>query len=238
VSKTTPLTHFGSRRTDFAVMHNAVTAGRLSSWFWVTHETTVIHQTSRWRGDSLAACGARTAGTAHAANRRVAADEAGPDYHQPVPPRAGSVVASLGRPGGNITGLTFVHDHLAGKSVELLKDTVPWVSRVAALFNPDHADPEFRATQTASQTLGVQLQPLEVRQPGDFDAAFQAAERQRAEAIIVLWGRFMSFHRQQIGDFAAKNRLIMVGAPSFVTEIGGLLSYGPDVPELLRLASS
>ena len=147
-------------------------------------------------------------------------------------------MASLGRPGGNITGLTFVHDHLAGKSVELLKDTVPWVSRVAALFNPDHADPEFRATQTASQTLGVQLQPLEVRQPGDFDAAFQAAERQRAEAIIVLWGRFMSFHRQQIGDFAAKNRLIMVGAPSFVTEIGGLLSYGPDVPELLRLASS
>ena len=148
------------------------------------------------------------------------------------------LVASLGRPGGNITGLTFVHDQLAGKSVELLKDTAPWVSRVAVLWNPDHADPEFLATQSASQTLGVQLQPLEVRQPGDFDAAFQAAERQRAEALIVLWGRFMFFHRQQIGDFAAKNRLIMVGAPSFVTEIGGLLSYGPNVPELLRLAST
>jgi putative tryptophan/tyrosine transport system substrate-binding protein len=71
-----------------------------------------------------------------------------------------------------------------------------------------------------------------VRQPGGFDIAFQAAERERAEALIVLPGRFLFVHRQQIGDFAAKNRLIMVGASSFVTDIGGLLSYGPNVPEL------
>jgi putative tryptophan/tyrosine transport system substrate-binding protein len=148
------------------------------------------------------------------------------------------LVASLGRPGGNITGLTYVHDQLAGKSIELLKDTAPWLSRVAVLWNPDHADPEFRATERASQTMGVQLQSLQVRQPGDFDIAFQAAERERAEALIVLPGRFLAVHRQQIGDFAAKNRLIMVGASSFVTDIGGLLSYGPNVPELMRLAST
>jgi putative ABC transport system substrate-binding protein len=153
-------------------------------------------------------------------------------------PVATGLVASLGRPGGNITGVTYVHDQLAGKSIELLKDTVPGVSRVAILWNPDHADPEFRETQRASRTLGVQLQSLEVRQPGDFDVAFQAAERERLEALIVLGGRFMFLHRQQIGDFVAKNRLIMVGASNFLIGVGAVLTYGPNVPELLRLAST
>jgi putative tryptophan/tyrosine transport system substrate-binding protein len=153
-------------------------------------------------------------------------------------PVATGLVASLGRPGGNITGLTYVHDQLAGKSIELLKETAPWVSRVAILWNPDHADPEFRETQRASQTLGVQLQSLEVRQPGDFDVAFQAAERERPEALIVLGGRFIFLRRQQIGDFAAKNRLIMVGVSSFLIGVGAVLTYGPNVPELLRLAST
>ena len=106
-------------------------------------------------------------------------------------PVESGLVASLGRPGGNITGVTYVHDQLAGKSVELLKDTAPSVSRVAILWNPDHADPEFRETQRASRTLGVQLQSLEVREPGDFEGAFQAAERERAEALIVIGARLM-----------------------------------------------
>ena len=72
-------------------------------------------------------------------------------------PVEAGLVASLGRPGGNITGLTYVHDALAGKSVELLKDTVRSVSRVAILWNPNHADPEFRETQRASRALGVKL---------------------------------------------------------------------------------
>ena len=78
-------------------------------------------------------------------------------------PVESGIVASLGRPGGNITGVTYVHDMLAGKSVELLKDTAPWVSRIAILWDPNHADSEFRETQRASRTLGVQLQSLEVR---------------------------------------------------------------------------
>ena len=75
-------------------------------------------------------------------------------------PVESGLVASLGRPGGNITGVTWVHDQLAGKSVELLKDTAPLVSRVAILWNPDHADPEFRETQRASRTLGVSFNRL------------------------------------------------------------------------------
>lgn len=147
-------------------------------------------------------------------------------------------MASLGRPGGNITGVTWVHDQLAGKSVELLKDTVPSVSRAAILWNPDHTDPEFRETQRASRALEVQLQSLEVREPSDYEGAFQAAERSRAEALIVIGSRLQSQNRQRIGEFAAKNRLIMVGVPSWLMEVGGLLNYGPNVPELTRQAAS
>jgi len=144
------------------------------------------------------------------------------------------IVRNLAQPTGNVTGLTQVHDLLAGKSVELLKDVAPQVSRVAILWNPDHADPEFRETQRASRALEVQLQSLEVRQPGEFDGAFLSAERERIEALIVIGSRLMVLNRQRIGDFTAKNRLILIGVPSWLMEIGGLMSYGPDVPELLQ----
>jgi len=148
------------------------------------------------------------------------------------------LVASLGRPGGNITGLTYVHDALAGKSVELLKDTVPSVSRVAILWNPNHADPEFRETQRASRALGVELQSLEVREPGDFEGAFQALGRERAEALIVIGSRLIWLHRQRIGDACARHGLILVGVPSWLMEIGALLSYGPNVPDIQRRAAT
>jgi len=153
------------------------------------------------------------------------------------PVKAG-LVASLARPGGNITGLTYVHDMLAGKSVELLKDTVPSVSRVAILWNPNHADPEFRETERASGTLGVQLQSLEVREPGDFDGAFQALARERAEALIVIGSRLISLQRQRIGDACAKNGLILVGVPSWLMEIGAPFTYGPNVADTQRRAAT
>jgi ABC-type uncharacterized transport system substrate-binding protein len=149
-------------------------------------------------------------------------------------PVESGLVASLGRPGGNITGLTQVHDMLAGKSVELLRDVAPSISRVAILWNPDHADPEFRETQRASRTLGVQLQSLEVRQVGDFDGAFQAAEREKAEALIVIGSRLMALNRQRIEQFAAKNKIILLGVPSWLMQMGALLSYGPNIPDLQR----
>lgn len=153
-------------------------------------------------------------------------------------PVASGLVASLGRPGGNITGLTYVHDMLAGKSVELLKDTVPWVSRVAILWNPNHADPEFRETQRASRALGVQLQSLEVREAADVERALQAATRERAEALIVIGSRLIALQRQLIGDACAKNGLILVGVPSWLMEIGALLTYGPNVAEVQRRAAT
>jgi putative ABC transport system substrate-binding protein len=153
-------------------------------------------------------------------------------------PVESGIVASLRRPGGNITGVTYVHDMLAGKSVELLKDTVPSISRVAILWNPDHADPEFRESQRAAHELGVRLQSLPVSKFGDYDAAFQAALREQAEALIVVGGRFQFLNRHRIGDFVEKNRLIMVGVPEFLMEIGGLLNYGPNVPELFRRSAT
>ena len=152
-------------------------------------------------------------------------------------PVESGLVASLARPGGNITGVTYVHDMLAGKSVELLKDTAPWVSRVAILWNPRHVDPEFRETQRASRLLDVQLQSLEVRAPSDFEAAFQAAVRDRAEALIVIGSRVMFLNRQLIGDFAATHRLILVGVPRWLIAVGALLTFGPNVAELHQRAS-
>ena len=153
-------------------------------------------------------------------------------------PVGSGLVASLARPGGNITGVTYVHDMLAGKSVELLKDTAPRVSRVAIVWNPRHVDPEFRETQRAARELDVQLQSLEVRQSSDFEDAFRAAVRERAEALIVIGSRVMFLNRQRIGDFAATNRLILVGVPRWLMEVGALLTYGPNVVELHQRASA
>ena len=152
-------------------------------------------------------------------------------------PVASGLVASLARPGGNITGVTYVHDALAGKSIELLKQAAPGVSRVAMLWNPQHTDPEYRETQRAAGTLRVQLQSLEVRVTSDFEGAFQAAIRERAEALIVAGSRLLNLNRRQIGDFAGKNRLILVGTPRWLSEIGALLTYGPNTIELHRRAA-
>jgi len=153
-------------------------------------------------------------------------------------PVASGIVASLARPGGNITGLTFIYDQLAGKAIELLREVVPSVSRVAVLWNPNHADPEFRETQRGARALQIEIQSLEVREPRDFEEAFQAADRQRPEALIVFGSRLVQQHRQGIGDFVEKNKLILVGNPSWLSEIGGLLTYGPNRADLVRRAAS
>jgi len=132
-------------------------------------------------------------------------------------PVASGLVASLARPGGNVTGVTYVQEQLAGKTIELLKDAAPWVSRVAILWNPNHTDPEFRETQRAAGTLKIPLQSLEVREPGDFEGAFQAATHERAEALIVLGSRLMFL---------------------WLSDVECLLTYGPNPAELQRRAAS
>ena len=149
-------------------------------------------------------------------------------------PVESGMVTSLGRPRGNVTGVTLVYDELAGKTLGFLKEAAPALSRVAVLWNPDHADPEFREIKRAAVTLGVQLQSLEVRRLDDFDGVFKAALGERAEGLIIVSSRLMSRQRQQIAEFATKNRLIVAGGWGDWTKDGFLLTYGPNTVDAMR----
>jgi putative ABC transport system substrate-binding protein len=153
------------------------------------------------------------------------------------PVRAG-YVASLARPGGNVTGVTFIFDELAGKRLELLKEAVPAITRVAVLWNPTHVDNEFQEMQAAARTLGLQLQSLELRAPSDLDGAFQAASRGRAEALTVTPSRLTAFLRTRIVALAAKGRLPVISGWREFAEAGGLLTYGPNRSEGARRAAA
>ena len=149
-------------------------------------------------------------------------------------PVQGGLVASLARPGGNVTGVTFVSSDLAGKRLQLLKEAAPGVTRVAVLWNPDHPDGEFPATQAAGRSLGVQVQSLEVRGRDDFASAFATANRERMEAVIVASSRLMTLNRSRILDLALQNRLLIVSGWGPWAAEGGLLSYGPDLDAVIR----
>ena len=152
------------------------------------------------------------------------------------PVQAG-IVASLAHPGGNITGITLIIDELAGKRLALLKEIAPRISRVAVLWNPDHADPEFREIQSAAKAMKVRLQSLEVRQGGGFDGQFHAATKAKSQALIVVSSRLINFHRQRVLDYAAKSRIPLVGDWGSWAPDGGLMSYGPSIAEMIRRAA-
>ena len=153
-------------------------------------------------------------------------------------PVQSGLIASFAKPGGNVTGVTFVSSELAAKRMQFLKAAIPGLSRVAILWNPDHVDPEYRETQVAGKVLGVHVQSLEVRGPDDFDAAFKAATNESAEAIVVVSARLMTLNRQRILDFAARTRLPVVAGWGPWVETGALLSYGPDVSASVRRAAA
>jgi len=149
------------------------------------------------------------------------------------PVQAG-LVASLARPGGNITGVTFVSSDLAAKRLQLLKEMSPAVARIGVLWNPDHVDPEYRETQAAGRTLGVEVHSLEVRQPADFERAFRTAATARVEAIVVVSSRLMSLNRQLIAELAARQRVPLVTGWGAWAQLGALFSYGPDLDVIVR----
>jgi putative ABC transport system substrate-binding protein len=153
-------------------------------------------------------------------------------------PVQGGLVASLARPGGNVTGVTFVSSDLAGKRLQFLKEAAPGVTRVAVLWNPDHPDDEFPATQAAGRSLGVQVQSLEVRARDDLAGAFAAASRERREAVIVVSSRLMTLNRVRILDLATRNRLLLVSGWGPWAAEGGLLSYGPDLDAVIRRSAT
>ena len=153
-------------------------------------------------------------------------------------PVQSGLVASLRRPGANITGITLIYDDLAGKMLELLKEALPKISRVAVLWNPDHADPEFRETQRVATARGVQLQSLEVRRPDEFDRAFKAAIDQRAEGLIVVSTRLLLTQRKSIAEFVNAARIPAVGSWGDWAKDGLLFTYGPNTDDAMaRIAT-
>ena len=139
-------------------------------------------------------------------------------------------VKSLARPGGNMTGITWLAFELVGKRLELLKEAAPRVSRVAILSNPAHAGEqrELRETERTARAVGSMVQYHQVRTTADFHAAFDAIVRDKADALLVFPEAATMTHRQQLAEFAAKQRLPSVFGWREYVEAGGLMSYGPN----------
>ena len=150
-------------------------------------------------------------------------------------------VASLARPGGNITGLSSISPELSGKRLELLKEVVPGLSRVAFLWNPDvrGAVLDYKETEGAAGSLHLQLQSVEVVRAEDFDRAFSAVTKERAQALMMPAANPVGFaKRGQIASFAQKNRLPSMFAQKEYVDAGGLMSYGPSTPDMHRRAAT
>jgi putative ABC transport system substrate-binding protein len=155
-------------------------------------------------------------------------------------PVANGFVASLARPGSNITGLSSLAPTLSGKRLEVLKDIIPKLSRVAVLSTARNTGNALmrKETEVAAAALGLQLQYLDVRDAKDLEAAFREASNGRADAALAAGGPVLNAHRIQIAELAAKNRLaIIYNAPEFV-EDGGLMSYAVSFTELYRRAAT
>jgi putative ABC transport system substrate-binding protein len=155
-------------------------------------------------------------------------------------PVAEGFVASLARPGGNITGLSTIGPDLVGKQLEMLKGVAPKVSRVAVLQNPkqpSHAR-AVRQAEGAARALGMQLQVLEAHTPSEIESAFAAMSSQRAGGVLVLRDAVFRAQRAQIVALAAKSRLPAVFGLREEAEAGGLIAYGASVPEMFRRAAT
>ncbi|MBI3456388.1 MAG: ABC transporter substrate-binding protein [Candidatus Rokubacteria bacterium] len=156
-------------------------------------------------------------------------------------PVGAALVLSLARPGGNVTGLSFSSPEAAAKRLELLKELLPGLARVAVLWHADGPAKvrEFQATEVAAQALGIELHSLEVRAPDlDFDGALGAVTTGRADALLTLGNPVTLSQRTRIVAFAADSRLPSVYDSRQFVEAGGLLSYGPDFSDLYRRAAT
>src|SRR5262249_45814756 len=146
-------------------------------------------------------------------------------------------VSSLAKPGKNITGVVFLHRELTAKRLELLKEMLPAVKRVAVLSEPT-ASEQVSAVEIANRSIGFTLQVLEVRNPSyDFEGAFRAAVSSRAEAVLVVTTPVIFRERTNVAQLALRNRLPTSFAHREHVDAGGLMSYGPNFPDMWRLAS-
>ena len=154
---------------------------------------------------------------------------------------ANGLVASLARPGGNITGSSWFGPEIGAKRMELIKEAVPRVTQAAYFYNLDNFGgtgygPTFHAMQIAAKALKIELQPFGVRGPGDFSGAFTAMAKKRVDAVQINDDSMIIAHTKTIADLAAKQRLLSIGPVEFA-EAGGLIGYGVNFPELFRRAA-
>ena len=153
-------------------------------------------------------------------------------------------VASLARPGGNVTGLSSVQTELSAKRLGLLKEAIPNISRAAALMPPYGGvgvvfvdEGLLKATEAAARVIGVHLQVLRIKAPADLEGAFQAATANRAAAMIILPSPFFSRHAARVAGLALKYRLPTIGSDLATVEAGGFMRYNPNGPDLWRRAA-
>jgi putative ABC transport system substrate-binding protein len=151
-------------------------------------------------------------------------------------PVGAGLVASLARPGGNITGVSAIGVELAGKQLELLKEAVPGIARVAVLLNPANpgAAQTWRIMEGAARALELTLDPIEVRRTDEFERAFAAIATAHADALFVAQDYLLFAHRTRIIDFAAQHRLPLISMYREWADAGGLLAYGASLREVFR----
>jgi putative tryptophan/tyrosine transport system substrate-binding protein len=152
-------------------------------------------------------------------------------------PVASGLAKSLARPGGNFTGFFLDIPELGGKQIELLREAVRAVSRLAVLWDATIGAVQFRATEMAARSAGVVLQSLPIRRPEDVNNAFEHAVREQAQAMVILSSPLIFGERARIADLALNARLPAISLFSSFPSVGGLMAYGPDFPSIFRQAA-
>ena len=154
-------------------------------------------------------------------------------------PVAAGLVTTLARPGGNITGLSMMSPEVVGKQMELLREVVPKISRLAILWNPTNPGhpPQLQQAETTARILGMQLQPLKAQTPDEIDRAFAAMTRAHADAVLVLLDPILLRRRAQIAELEAKSRLPTVHGARQAVEASSLMAYGADLLDLYKRAA-
>ena len=153
-------------------------------------------------------------------------------------PVATGLVASLAKPGGNITGVTVAGPEIAGKRLELLKEALPGLSRVAVLRDPAHEPAYLHETESAARALNLRLLVLTVRAAADLDGAFKVAVKQRAQAMLINETSMLTANRAKLAELAVRNRLPAIGSWKSSPVAGLLMSYGPEQSDLFRRAAT
>jgi ABC-type uncharacterized transport system substrate-binding protein len=155
-------------------------------------------------------------------------------------PVGSGLVTSLARPGGNITGLTSSAGELNGKRLELLKEAIPKLSRVAVIRNPgmSNAAEALKDAEIAARSLKLTIQPLQVQGPSDLEGVFAAAKKGRAEGMIVVGDPVTFTHRKRVADLALKNRIATIHGQIQFAEAGAMMVYGPNDADMFRRAAT